>query len=111
MFLVLIFTRSWVDPRAKERSEGDMSLKNPVIPPGIDPGTVRLVAQRLNHYSTPDPLIMKIVNLVSLIELYFLSSHLCAQWALGSCSASSNNNKIIFSQCAKNFIINLKSMF
>jgi hypothetical protein len=35
-----------------ERSEGDMSLKNPMKPPGIDPGTVRLVAQRLNHYAT-----------------------------------------------------------
>jgi hypothetical protein len=23
--------------------------------PGIDPGTVRLVAQRLNHYATPGP--------------------------------------------------------
>jgi hypothetical protein len=32
-----------------------MSLKNPVTPPGIDPGTVRLLAQRLNHYATPDP--------------------------------------------------------
>ena len=32
-----------------------MSLKNPVTPPGIDPGTVRLVAQHLNHYSTPGP--------------------------------------------------------
>jgi hypothetical protein len=31
------------------RSEGNMSLKNPVTPPAIDPGTVRLVAQRLNH--------------------------------------------------------------
>ena len=29
-----------------------MSLKNPVTPPGIDPGTVRLIAQRLNHYAT-----------------------------------------------------------
>ena len=29
-------------------SEGNMS-------PGIDPGTVRLVAQRLNHYATPGP--------------------------------------------------------
>jgi hypothetical protein len=28
------------------RSEGNMSLKNPVTTPGIDPGTVRLVAQR-----------------------------------------------------------------
>jgi hypothetical protein len=32
-----------------------MSLKNPVTPPEIDPGTVRLVAQRLNHYTTPGP--------------------------------------------------------
>jgi len=27
--------------------------KFPVTPPGIDPGTVRLVAQCLNHYATP----------------------------------------------------------
>ena len=33
-------------------SEGNMSLKIPLTPPGIDPGTVRLVAQRLNHYAT-----------------------------------------------------------
>ena len=32
---------------------GNISLKNPVTPPGIDPGNVRLVAQRLNHYTTP----------------------------------------------------------
>jgi hypothetical protein len=41
------------------RSEGNMSLKNPVTPPGIDPGTVRLVAQRLNHYATSGPLLLK----------------------------------------------------
>ena len=29
-----------------------MSLKNPVTSPGIDHGTVRLVAQLLNHYAT-----------------------------------------------------------
>ena len=29
--------------------------KSPVTQPGIDPGTVRLVAQCLNHYATPDP--------------------------------------------------------
>jgi hypothetical protein len=34
-------------------SDGGMSLKNPVTLPGIDAGTVRLVAQRLNHYATP----------------------------------------------------------
>ena len=29
--------------------------KSPVTPPGIDPGTVRLVAQCLNHYTTAGP--------------------------------------------------------
>ena len=37
-------------------SEGSVSLKNPVTPPGIDPGTFRLVPQRLNHYATPGPI-------------------------------------------------------
>jgi hypothetical protein len=55
MFLVLIFTRGCVDPRAMVWSEGNMSLTNPVTPPEIDPGTVRLVAQRLNRYAAPGP--------------------------------------------------------
>jgi hypothetical protein len=29
--------------------------KSPVTPPGIDPGTFRLVAQCLNHYVTTGP--------------------------------------------------------
>ena len=29
--------------------------KSPVTPPGIDPGTVQLVAQRLNHFATSGP--------------------------------------------------------
>jgi len=32
---------------------GEPRKKSPVTPPGIDPGTVRLVAQCLNHYATP----------------------------------------------------------
>ena len=56
MFLVLIFTKGWVDSRAMVRSEGNMSLKNPVTPPGIDFGTVLLVAQHLNHYATLGPM-------------------------------------------------------
>jgi len=55
MFLLLIFTSGLVDPRTMVRSEGNMSLKNPVTTRGIDPGTVRLVAQRLNHYATAGP--------------------------------------------------------
>ena len=34
---------------------GTTEKKSPVIPLGINPGTVRLVAQRLNHYATPGP--------------------------------------------------------
>ena len=45
------------------RSERNMSLKNPVTPPGIDAGTVRLVAQRLNHYATPGPLLLLVLTL------------------------------------------------
>jgi hypothetical protein len=37
------------------RSEGNRSLENPVTPLAIDPVTVQLVAQRLNHYATPGP--------------------------------------------------------
>jgi hypothetical protein len=33
----------------------NLSLKNPVTPPVIDPGTVRLVVQLLNHYATLGP--------------------------------------------------------
>ena len=55
MFLVLIFTKGFVDPRAIVLQEGNMSLKVAVTPPGIDPGTVRPVGQILNHYATPGP--------------------------------------------------------
>ena len=34
-------------------SEGTTGKKFPVTPLGINPGTVRLVAQRPNHYATP----------------------------------------------------------
>jgi hypothetical protein len=37
------------------QNNDSVSGENPVTPPGIDPGTVRLVAQRLNHYATPGP--------------------------------------------------------
>ena len=37
-------------------SEGTTEKKSQVTSPGIDPGTVRLVAQRLNHHATPGPI-------------------------------------------------------
>ena len=38
---------------------GVQRKKSPVTPPGIDPGTSRPVAQRLNHHATPGPLHVK----------------------------------------------------
>ena len=57
-----------------ERSEGSMSLKNLVTPPGIDPGTVRLVAQRLNHYATPGPTLQITVHKLIAVGVWFLGS-------------------------------------
>ena len=36
--------------------------KSQVTTPEIDPGTVRLVAQRLNHYATPGPVSLKYIT-------------------------------------------------
>jgi hypothetical protein len=51
----------WYALSEAESTSGHMVLsgvqrkKSPVTPPGIDLGTVRLLAQRLNHYATPGP--------------------------------------------------------
>ena len=51
----------WYSLSEAESTSGHMVLsgvpreKSPVTPPGIDPGTVRLVAQRLNHHANPRP--------------------------------------------------------
>ena len=42
-------------PQGTWLRRGEPRKKSPVTPPGIDPGTVRLVAQCLNHYATPGP--------------------------------------------------------
>jgi hypothetical protein len=43
-FLVLIFIRGWVDPRAMVWPEGLSQLKNPMTSSGIEPVTFWLVA-------------------------------------------------------------------
>ena len=47
---------------------GTAEKKSPVTPPGIDPGTLRLAAQCLNHYATPVP-----KNVTNLSKIYFLN--------------------------------------
>ena len=51
----------WYPLSEAESTSGHMFLsgyhgKSPVTPLGIDPGTSRLVAQRLNHHATPGPI-------------------------------------------------------
>jgi len=46
-------------PQSTRFRRGEPRKKSPVTPPGIDPGTVRLVAQCLNHYATLAPLHVK----------------------------------------------------
>jgi len=51
----------WYPLSEAESTSGHMVLsgvprkRSPVTPPGIDPGTVRLVAQCLNHFATTGP--------------------------------------------------------
>jgi hypothetical protein len=59
-----------------------MSLENPVKPRGINPGTVRLVAQRLNHYATPGPKLDDNTLLLLLLLLLSLSSSSSSNFSL-----------------------------
>jgi hypothetical protein len=60
-----------------------MSLKNPVTPPGIDSGTVRIVAQHFNHYATAGPqcimyLIIIIIIIIIIIDFSIIWRSRCA---------------------------------
>jgi hypothetical protein len=51
-----------------------------VTPPGIDPGTAKLVAHRLNHYATPGPPVLVVIPIKQGFSAYvgFISKvYLC----------------------------------
>ena len=54
--------------------------KSPLTPPGIDPGNVRQVAQRLNHYAIPSPLLRILLIIFVLLCIY--ESSLCAHFSV-----------------------------
>jgi hypothetical protein len=57
--------------------------KSPVTPPGIDPGTFRLVVQCLNHYATAGPVIIIIIIIIIIMYRKQYKTH---QW--GFCEAN-----------------------
>jgi len=71
----------WYSLSEAESTSGHMVLsgvprkKSPVTPPGIDPGTVRIVAQRLNYYATPYICVCMYVYIYIYIYIY-ISIHL-----------------------------------
>jgi hypothetical protein len=68
-----------------------MSLKNPVTPPGIDPRTLRLVAQRLNQYATPSPIYIYVCVCVCVCVCVWFKSY-CVLF-LVSITDYKNNSK------------------
>jgi hypothetical protein len=73
-------------PQGTWLHQGEPRKKSPVTPPDIDPGTSRLAAQCLNHYTTPGPLYLSncseffvtITNTVISLNIYlFPSESLC----------------------------------
>ena len=50
------------EPQGTWLRRGEPRKKSPLTPPGIDPGTVRLIAQCLNHYASPGPSCGFVVN-------------------------------------------------
>jgi hypothetical protein len=67
------------------RSEGNVSIKNPVATPGIDPGTVRLVAQRLNHYATPGVFNKYLIRIQLQIKKHQLRDRIIRTRRYGQC--------------------------
>jgi len=74
---LVLTLRCWVDPRAHGSVGGYHGKKSPVTPPGIDPGTVRLVAQRLNHYATPGRIFCNHFSKIFTSVLYLSVARLC----------------------------------
>ena len=71
-----------------------------MTPPGIDPGTVRLVAQRLNHYATPGHAIQLMLRQIHLQQYNEIVVHpfpdTTAMWVDMPCSLVRGSKRFRF---------------
>ena len=79
------------------------SEKNPVTTPGIDPGTFRLVAQRLNHYATPGP--MGLIMAVRLHNLGYFKPQWNRNRNICNQSHESGTGKLVYIADITRFIV------
>jgi hypothetical protein len=76
-------------------SGGNHGKKSQVTPPGIDPGTVRQVAQCLNHYATRGPLPGVLCNTFWCSVLHSFSRKAVFSNRRNKCSVSHNAHRFI----------------
>ena len=92
MFQILISVRVLVESRAIVPSEWLYQWKIPLTPAGIEPATLRFVAQYINHCATADPYILCTIYILHL-EPFFLSSKF--MWIFCTRCSKSNCMKIL----------------
>jgi hypothetical protein len=96
----------WYSLSETESTSGHMVLsgvprkKFPVTPPGIDPGTSRLVAQCLNHYATPgSPYLMYSRHIINIKLFYDHPVLQCFDYNIKTIQVVSLCNRKVLSYC------------
>ena len=97
-------------PQGKWFCRWEPRKKTPVTPPGIDPGTARLVAQCLNHYATPGYNVFTSVQSAYVFQsLSTLERSTLSRGNSFSSNVKNRNSRNTCTCCGGGFICSLKS--